>query len=238
MIKKIFTLCAILSLAFLNNSNAQLRLAGGVGLDLFTSKYIVDDNIDSIDLKDYHNGAFNAAPHINLGIDIGDRVRILTGIDMQKRTDNYDFSYYFGIGSPSKVLTTVTNYTTIPLSVTCNLTAKDSKSRLPIGLGIDFSSLKKVTYSSSDLTSLFGTPLPVTYSKGDSAIKDISSSMTSYIFTIGYGYKINDYLGIDALLFAKYDSKSFDTSVTEYNQFATAGGNITIFYLFDLGKKD
>ena len=104
--------------------------------------------------------------------------------------------------------------------------------------GIDFSSLKKVTYSSSDLTSLFGTPLPVTYSKGDSAIKDISSSMTSYIFTIGYGYKINDYLGIDALLFAKYDSKSFDTSVTEYNQFATAGGNITIFYLFDLGKKD
>ena len=64
--------------------------------------------------------------------------------------------------------------------------------------------LSKQVITSSTLESFGNVVLPKTYTKEelDSVYNTLGYSVA---FNIGYGYRFNDHLGLDALLFAKYD---------------------------------
>ena len=167
----------------------------------------MDDTL-TIDLKDYHSLAFNYSPHFVAGIDIGNRVRFTLGLSATSRNDKADWSYLVedSLLNPATDYTVVikNQYYTIPINLTFNLVGKDSKSRLPIGVGADINMLSKQVITSSTLESFGNVVLPKTYTKEelDSVYNTLGYSVA---FNIGYGYRFNDHLGLDALLFAKYD---------------------------------
>ncbi len=237
MNKKI--LISIFLLAFSFATKAQLNLVVGVGTDLYGSKYIVDDNLSNIDLKDYHGLAFNYAPHVHVGIDLSSRMRFVTGLASTTKTDmTSDLSYIDSLINPNTDYSAVVKnqYLTIPISLTFNLVGKDAKSRLPIGLTADINMLNKQKITSSTLDTLGRLKFPVTYTKSELASKYDATSFTVG-FTIGYGYRFTDNLGLDALLFAKYDLSSFDKTNPLYNNYAFVGMNLTLYYVFGKAKE-
>ncbi|GDX53357.1 hypothetical protein LBMAG27_24040 [Bacteroidota bacterium] len=234
MNKKI--LISILLLAFAVGSKAQLNFVAGVGTGIYVSKYIVDDNL-AIDLNDYHSTAFNFAPNLHIGIDLSNRMRFVVGLASTSKTDmTSDLSYIDSLINPNTDYSAVVKnqYLTIPVSLTFNLVGKDAKSRLPIGLTADMNMLNKQKITSSTLDTLGGLKFPVTYTKSELTDKYDATSFTVG-FTVGYGYRFTDNLGLDALLFAKYDLSSFDNTNTLYNNYAFVGLNLTLYYVF--GKK-
>lgn len=237
MNKKI--LISIFLLAFTISSKAQLNLVAGVGTGIYVSKYIVDDNL-AIDLNDYHSTAFNFAPNFHVGIDLSNRMRFVVGLASTSKTDKSDWSYLL----PDSLINPNTDYTvltknkclTIPVSLTFNLVGKEAKSRLPIGLTLDVNMLNKQVITSESLQTFGGIDFPVTYTKSDfDSIYNITSMTAG--FTIGYGYRFTDNLGLDALLFAKYDLTSFDKTNPLYNNYAFVGMNLTLYYVFGKAKE-
>ncbi|MEI7801536.1 MAG: outer membrane beta-barrel protein [Bacteroidota bacterium] len=224
MHKKILTLLVLTAISF--SSFAQLRLAVGAGTDLYMSKYIVDDKLPNIDLKNYHSLAFNHDLHLNVGIDIANRLRFVTGLATSSKIDKADYSYLYP-NVPGDYSYVIKNkYLTIPLSLTVNLVGKEAKSRLPIGFTADINMFNK--------QQITGATFDTTYTKAELDTAINATSMTVG-FTLGYGYKFTDNLGLDALLFAKYDLAKFDNTNPEYNNYAFVGLNLTLYYVF--GKK-
>ena len=226
MHKKILTLLVLTVISF--SSFAQINFVAGVGTNLYMSKYIVDDNLANIDLKNYHSLAFNHDLHLNVGIDIANRLRFVTGLATSSKIDKVDLSYLVTTPDPNvDYNATVKNkYLTIPLSLTVNLVGKDAKSRLPIGFTADINMFNKQQITSSTFDT--------TYTKAELDTAINATSMTVG-FTVGYGYKFTDNLGLDALLFAKYDLAKFDNTNPLYNNYAFVGLNLTLYYVF--GKK-
>ena len=227
MIKKILPILILTVISF--SSFAQLNFVAGVGSNLYMSKYILDDNLSNVDLKDYHSLAFNHDLHLNVGIDLGNRLRFVTGLATTSKIDKADLSYLVTTPDPSTDYSVITKnkYLTIPLSLTVNLLGKEVKSRMPIGFTADINMLNKQQITSATFDT--------TYSKD---AFDTLYDATSFTvgFTLGYGYKFTDNLGLDALLFAKYDLNDFNKAVTEYNHYAFVGLNLTLYYVF--GKKE
>ncbi len=229
MIKKILTIVILTAISF--SSFAQLNFVAGAGTNLYMSKYIVDDNLANVDLKDYHSLAFNHDLHLYVGIDLGNRLRFVTGLATSSKIDKADFGYLNLADSTTDYSAVIKNkYLTIPLSLTVNLVGKDAKSRLPIGFTADINMFNKqqITYNSFPA-------FDTTYTKADLDTMINPTSLTVG-FTLGYGYKFSDNLGLDALIFAKYDLKSFDRTNTLYNNYAFVGLNLTLYYVF--GKKE
>ena len=236
MNKKIFI--SIFLLAFSISSNAQLNLVAGVGTGIYVSKYIVDDNL-AIDLNDYHSTAFNFAPNVHVGIDLSNRMRFVVGLASTSKTDKSDWSYLLGAAADSSIdytFVTKNKCLTSPASLTFNLVGKEAKSRLPIGLTLDVNMLNKQVITSESLQTFGGIDFPVTYTKSDFDSIYNTTSMTAG-FTIGYGYRFTDNLGLDALLFAKYDLTSFDKTNPLYNNYAFVGMNLTLYYVFGKAKE-
>lgn len=187
------------------------------------SKYILDDNLSDIDLNDYHSLAFNHDLHLNVGIDLSNRLRFVAGLASSTKIDKADFSYLYPNVDGNFSYVIKNKYLTIPLSLTVNLVGKEAKSRLPIGFTADINMFNK--------QQITGATFDTAYTKAELGTAINATSLTAG-FTIGYGYKFTDNLGIDALLFAKYDLNSFDNSYTLYNNYAFAGINLTLYYVF------
>lgn len=224
MLKKILTLVVLISISF--SSFAQLNFVAGVGTNLYMSKYILDDNLANVDLKDYHSLAFNHDLHLNVGVDIANRLRFVTGLATSSKIDKADYSYLYPNSTGDYNYVIKNKYLTIPLSLTVNLVGKEAKSRLPIGFTADINMFNK--------QQITGATFDTTYTKAELDTAINATSLTAG-FTLGYGYKFTDNLGLDALLFAKYDLKSFDNTNPEYNNYAFVGLNLTLYYVF--GKK-
>lgn len=229
--KKFLTLTLFL-LSISIFSHAQVKFAAGLSADIYGSKYIQDDDRSDVDLNDFHKVSVNFAPKLLVGVDLSKRVRILTGFGTFNRTDNFDFS-----SAPTTFTTAPgqllikNQYNNIPVLVLFNFLSKDSKSRLPLGLGMDFTSYKQTVYSSDNLNTFAGKDLPYTL-KYDDVKSYLNKSMMAVSFQIGYGYEITDHIGIDATLFAKYDLKDFNTTYDLYDRFAFAGLNLMAMYKF------
>ncbi len=221
MNKKILTIVLLLAVSI--SSRAQLNFVAGVGTNLYMSKYILDDNLSDIDLNDYHSLAFNHDLHLNVGIDLSNRLRFVAGLASSTKIDKADFSYLYPNVDGNFSYVIKNKYLTIPLSLTVNLVGKEAKSRLPIGFTADINMFNK--------QQITGATFDTAYTKAELGTAINATSLTAG-FTIGYGYKFTDNLGIDALLFAKYDLNSFDNSYTLYNNYAFAGINLTLYYVF------
>lgn len=221
-------LAVVLLLAISISSRAQLNFVSGVGSNLYMSKYIVDDNLANIDLKNYHGLAFNHDLHLNVGIDISNRLRFVTGLATSSKIDKVDLSYLVVTPDPNVDYNAVVKnkYLTIPLSLTVNLVGKDAKSRLPIGFTADINMFNKQQITSATFDT--------TYTKAELDTAINATSLTAG-FTLGYGYKFTDNIGFDALIFAKYDLTKFDNTNPLYNNYAFVGLNLTLYYVF--GKK-
>jgi len=230
MNKKLLTIVLLLAISI--SSRAQLNFVAGVGTNLYMSKYIEDDNLSNIDLNDYHSLAFNHDLHLNVGIDLSNRLRFVAGLATSTKIDKSDYSYLLPdtLVNPNTDYTVVTKnkYLTIPLSLTVNLVGKEAKSRLPIGFTADINMFNKQQITSATFDT--------TYTKAELDTAINATSLTAG-FTLGYGYKFTDNLGIDALLFAKYDLTSFDKTNPLYNTYAFVGINLTLYYVFGKAKE-
>jgi hypothetical protein len=179
-------LCSIITLRI----NAQIKFTAGLGADIYGSKYIQDDNLSEVDLNDFHKVSINMSPKLLVGVDLSKRVRILTGFGSFARTDNFDFS-----SAPTSFTATPGNllyknkYNNIPILVLFNFLSKESKSRLPLGFGMDFTSYKQTDISSDNLKTLEGKDLPFTQ-KYDDVKNSLNKSMSAVSFQIGYGKEI------------------------------------------------
>ncbi len=230
--KKQHFILTLFSILFTLNSNAQIKFTAALGADIYGSKYIQDDDLSDVDLNDFHKVSVNMSPKLLIGVDISKRVRILTGFGSFTRTDNFDFN-----SAPATFTTTPGNllsknkYNNIPVLVLFNFLSKESKSRLPLGFGMDFTSFRQSDLSSSNLETFSGKDLPFTHKYDD--VKDyMSKSMSAVSFQIGYGYEITEHIGIDAVLFAKYDLSDFNTKYDLYDRYAFAGLNLMAVYKF------
>ena len=230
--KKNFLYITLLLCTTILCAKAQIRFTAGVGCDIYGSKYIVDDNLSDIDLNDFHKVSVSLAPKLLVGVDVSKRVRILTGFGTFTRSDQFDFN-----DAPSSFsaepgnLLSKNKYNTIPVLVLFNFLSKESNSRLPIGFGIDFTSFRQTDISSDNLSALGAESLPI--SRKYNELKDvIDKNMNAVSFQIGYGYEITEHIGIDAVLFARYDLSDFNKLDALYDRYAFAGLNIMAMYKF------
>ncbi len=230
--QKFFLSLPLIFLLTILQSQAQMSLVGGLSSDIYASKYIVDDNLSDVDLNDYHKIGVTWSPKILIGPDLSNRVRVLVGIGRFTRLDVFDFrsaptSYTL---EPGKVIYK-NQYQVIPMMILFNLLKKDSKSRMPIGLGVDFTTFKQTKITSEKLTMIGGYQIPATL-KYDDVNNYMDESLTALNFQMGYGYQFTDNLGLDATLFLRYDMKDFNTNYDLYDRYAFAGINLMLMYKF------